>query len=91
MKGYGGMLSFEVKAGYNKTKKFLESLELCKISVSLGGVESLVTLPVSMWKPYYTKQQLKEIGLSDSMIRMSVGIENLNDIITDLEQGFKKI
>ncbi|MEP7146693.1 MAG: aminotransferase class I/II-fold pyridoxal phosphate-dependent enzyme [bacterium] len=91
MKGFGGMLSFEVKAGYNKTKKFLESLELCKISVSLGGVESLVTLPVSMWKPYYTRKQLKEIGLSDSMIRMSVGIENLNDIITDLEQGFKKI
>ncbi|MDQ3193563.1 MAG: aminotransferase class I/II-fold pyridoxal phosphate-dependent enzyme, partial [Bacteroidota bacterium] len=91
MKGYGGMLSFEIKASYSQTKKFLESLEMCKISVSLGGVESLVTLPVSMWKPYYTAQQLKTIGLSDSLIRMSVGIENLNDIIKDLEKGFKKI
>lgn len=91
MKGYGGMISFEIKADYEKTKKFLESLEICKISVSLGGVETLVTLPVSMWKPYYSVKQLKTIGLSDSLIRMSVGIENVYDIISDLEKGFRKI
>ncbi len=91
MKGFGGMLSFEIKAGYEKTKSFLESLELCKISVSLGGVETLVTLPVSMWKPYYTRQQLDIIGLSDSLIRLSAGIENAEDIIFDLERGLKLI
>ncbi|MEO8665154.1 MAG: PLP-dependent aspartate aminotransferase family protein [Ignavibacteria bacterium] len=91
MKGYGGMLSFEIKADFGKTKKFIERLELCKISVSLGGTDTLVTLPVSMWKPYYTKKQLKVIGLSDSLIRMSVGIESVKDIISDLEKGFGKI
>jgi cystathionine beta-lyase/cystathionine gamma-synthase len=91
MKGFGGMLSFEIDSNYEKTKQFLEGLKLCKISVSLGGVETLVTLPVSMWKSYYTKQQLDLIGLSDSLIRMSVGIENVNDIISDLENGLKKV
>jgi len=91
MKGFGGMLSFELKADYKKTKKFLESLKICKISVSLGGVETLVTLPVSMWKPYYNKKQLDAIGLSDSLIRMSAGIENINDLISDIENGLKKI
>jgi len=91
MKGFGGMLSFELKADYKKTKKFLEGLKICKISVSLGGVETLVTLPVSMWKPYYNKKQLVAIGLSDSLIRMSAGIENINDLISDIENGLKKI
>jgi len=91
MKGYGGMLSFELKADYKKTKKFLEGLKICKISVSLGGIETLVTLPVSMWKPYYNKNQLDAIGLSDSLIRMSAGIENINDLILDIENGLKKI
>lgn len=89
MKGFGGMLSFELKAGYVKTKKFLESLELCKIAVSLGGIETLVTLPVSMWKPYYTKKQIEAAGMSDSLIRMSAGIEDPDDIIKDLETGFR--
>lgn len=91
MKGFGGMISFELKADYKKTKKFLEGLKVCKISVSLGGIETLVTLPVSMWKPYYNKKQLKAIGLSDSLIRMSAGIENFNDLFSDIENGLKEI
>lgn len=91
MKGFGGMLSFELKTDYDQAKKFLESLKLCKITVSLGGVSTLVTLPVSMWKPYYSKKQLTEAGLSETLIRMSVGIEDSDDIIKDLERGLGKL
>jgi cystathionine beta-lyase/cystathionine gamma-synthase len=91
MKDFGGMLSFELKSDYKTTKKFLESLKLCKISVSLGTVDTLVTLPASMWIPYYTREQLRAIDVSVSLVRMSAGIEDAKDIISDLEAGLQNI
>ncbi|GAB4293854.1 MAG: PLP-dependent aspartate aminotransferase family protein [Myxococcota bacterium] len=91
MSGYGGMVSFEIKGGYESAKKFLESLSLFAIAVSLGGAESLIEHPVSMSHASVKKDELEKIGVSDSLIRISVGIENVEDLIEDLNRGFKAI
>lgn len=89
--GFGSMLSFELKADYRKTKLFIESLKLWTLSVSLGGVESLAMHPASMWIAYYTKEQFRRIGISESMVRLSVGIESADDLINDIEICLKRI
>ena len=91
MKGFGGCFSFELDCSYKKALQFIGGLKLCKLAVSLGGVETVVTSPAAQWKPFYTAKQLKATGISESLIRIAVGIENAEDIIKDLERGFKKI
>lgn len=91
MRGFGGCFSFELDCSYNKAVQFVEALKLCKIAVSLGGVETVVTLPAAQWKPFYSKKQLASTGISESLIRLAIGIENYEDIIKDLEKGFKKL
>ena len=91
MRGFGGTFSFELNSDYEKAKKFVESLELCKLAVSLGGVESIITQPAAMWKPFYSDAQLKEAGIPDSLIRISTGIEDISDIIEDIENGLKHV
>ncbi len=91
MRGFGGCFSFELDCTYKKAVHFVESLKLCKLAVSLGGVETVVTLPAAQWKPFYTAKQLSATGISESLIRLAVGIENYEDIIRDLERGFKKL
>jgi cystathionine beta-lyase len=91
MRGFGGCFSFELDCTYKKAVQFVEALKLCKLAVSLGGVETIVTLPAAQWKPFYTAKQLASTGISESLIRLAVGIENCEDIIKDLEKGFKKV
>lgn len=91
MRGFGGCFSFELDCSYENAVKFVESLKLCKLAVSLGGVETVVTLPAAQWKPFYTQKQLASTGISESLIRLAVGIENMEDIVKDLERGFKKV
>ncbi|CAF3772427.1 unnamed protein product [Rotaria sp. Silwood1] len=91
MRGFGGCFSFELDCSYKKAVQFVEALKLCKLAVSLGGVETVVTLPAAQWKPFYTQKQLVATGISESLIRLAVGIENSEDIIKDLERGFKKL
>lgn len=91
MRGFGGCFSFELDCTYKKAVQFVEALKLCKLAVSLGGVETVVTLPAAQWKPFYTSKQLASTGISESLIRLAVGIENYEDIIKDLERGFKKL
>ncbi|CAN5626522.1 methionine gamma-lyase [soil metagenome] len=91
MRGFGGTFSFELNTDYEKAKKFAESLNICKIAVSLGGVESTITLPAAQWKPFYTDEQLKEAGIPESLIRISTGIEDISDIIDDIEQGLTNV
>lgn len=91
MNGFGGCFSFELSCSYEKAVNFVEALKLCKLAVSLGGVETTVTLPAAQWKPFYNKKQLAATGISESLIRLAVGIENYEDIIKDLERGFKKL
>lgn len=88
-KGYGGMLSFVLKEGYDY-KKFLESLEIITFGESLGGVESLVCHPASMTHGSIPYELRQKIGIVDNLIRLSVGIENPEDLIQDLESALKE-
>ncbi len=91
MRGFGGTFSFEINSDYAKAKDFIESLNICKLAVSLGGVETIITLPAAQWKPFYTDAQLKEAGIPESLIRISTGIEDISDIIDDIEAGLKNV
>lgn len=91
MNGFGGMLSFELDGNLQMAKTFVESLQLFSIAESLGGVESLSELPAIMTHASVPPEEREKIGLKDSLIRFSVGIEDVDDLIEDLEQGFKKV
>ena len=88
MRGYGGTLSFELTGGYAEAKAFLESLETITLAVSLGGVESLAEHPASMTHQPLGPDRRAEIGITDSLIRVSVGIEAVEDLRADFERGF---
>ena len=80
------MISFELKDGYD-IKKFFESLELITLAESLGGVESLVCHPSTMTHASIPEEIRKKVGITDGLIRLSIGIEDINDILEDLEQA----
>ncbi|KAJ3091182.1 hypothetical protein HK102_001419 [Quaeritorhiza haematococci] len=90
-KGFGGMLSFRIK-GANMTisNNFLKSLRLFALAESLGGVESLAELPSAMTHASLTPQAREELGVDDTLIRLSVGVEDAADLVADIEQGLKK-
>lgn len=89
MNGFGAVMSFEVKGGLKAAKRFINSVKLAKIAVSLGDCETLIELPAAMTHAGYPKARLQEFGLTDSMVRLSVGIENVKDIIEDLDNALK--
>ena len=89
--GFGGMLSFEIKGGRATGAKLLDSCKLCTTAVSLGDAETLLEHPASMTHSTYTAEELIEAGISEGLVRMSVGLENIEDIIADLEQAFAQI
>jgi len=91
MKGFGGMLAFEVKGGINAGKTFVENVKLILLAVSLGGVETLVEHAASMTHAAVPREDRLKAGISDGLIRMSVGIENVNDLIADLSQALDKV
>jgi cystathionine gamma-lyase len=91
MTGFSGMLSFELKGGEAEAKKFLRNLHLFALAESLGGVESLIEHPASMTHASVPQAERRKIGVSDSLVRVSVGIENADDLITDLEQALGTI
>lgn len=91
MSGFGGMVSFELKGDLTQTKKFVESLKIFSIAESLGGVESLVEIPALMTHASLLPEDRKSIGLSDTLIRLSVGIEDVEDLLNDLDQAFIKV
>lgn len=86
----GGMISVELKDGYD-VQKFLSSLAYFPLAESLGGVESLIDHPASMTHASIPKNERAKIGLSDELFRISVGIENVDDLLADLSQAFKKV
>ena len=89
--GFGGMVSFEIKGGENEAVQFLESLELFTLAESLGGVESLIEHPALMTHASITKKEREQAGIKDSLIRVSIGVEDKDDLINDLEQAFNQI
>ena len=85
---YSGMMSFEMEGGDEVAETFIRNLFLPKLATSLGGVESLVSLPYNTSHSSLTKKQMKQIGISDGVVRYSVGIENIEDLIADFNQAF---
>lgn len=84
---HGGMLAFEVSGGYEHALKVMNSVRLCSLAESLGATETIVTHPASMTHVMMSKEQREAIGLTDGLIRFSVGLEDAVDIIADLEQA----
>ena len=89
MKGFGGMLSFELKSEYDAVK-FQKNLQLIKPSMSLAGVESTILLPSKTSHALLTPDQRKDVGITDNLLRFSVGIEDVKDIIKDIELAISK-
>ncbi len=89
--GFGGMLSFEIDGGLKEAQEFLGSLKLFSLAESLGGVESLIEHPALMTHASVPKAERELNGITDSLIRISAGIENTDDLIEDLDQAFRKV
>ncbi|MDL2218677.1 aminotransferase class I/II-fold pyridoxal phosphate-dependent enzyme [Christensenellaceae bacterium OttesenSCG-928-M15] len=87
MRGGGGMLSFDVVGGLDAGKKFINNLKLCSLAVSLGDTETLVEQAASMTHAMVPRELREAAGITDGMIRMSVGLEDPDDIIADLKQA----
>ena len=85
----GGMLSFELKGGLQGGIDFMNQLKMCTRTVSLGTVDSLLSHPASMTHYGVAKEERIKYGITDGLIRMNVGIENIEDIIADLTQALK--
>lgn len=91
MRGFGAMVSFEIQGTLRDAIVFLESLQVISIAESLGAVESLIEHPASMTHASVPQEEREKIGLSDTLIRLSVGIEDIDDLIADLSLAFSKI
>ena len=87
MKGYGGMVSFYLEGGAEETGQFLAAIRLFSLAESLGGVESLIEVPALMTHASIPKEVREKIGIGDTLIRLSVGIEDPDDLLRDLEQA----
>ncbi|TET21500.1 MAG: cystathionine gamma-synthase, partial [Candidatus Cloacimonadota bacterium] len=91
MKGFGGMISFEIDGDIEIAKKFVTLTRYFSLAESLGGVESLIEHPASMTHASIQEEERLKSGLTDNLIRISVGIENVQDLMQDLDQAFKGI
>jgi len=87
----GSMVSFDIKGGEKEAFAFLNSLELIHLAVSLGSTESLAQHPASMTHADVDKEEKEELSISDKMVRLSIGIENADDLIWDIEQALGKV
>src|SRR5467141_3375513 len=91
MRGFGGMVTIVLKADLEGTRRFLENTELFSLAESLGGVESLINHPALMTHASVPKEQREALDLTDSLVRLSVGVEDLRDLIDDLQFAFAAI
>lgn len=91
MRGFGGMMSFSLNGGWELVKKFLPALKLVHLGASLGSVSTLAGPPRTTSHVELTEQQRAQLGIPESLIRYSVGIEHVDDLLADLENALKKI
>ena len=91
MRGFGGMVSFEIASDYEETKTFMDSLQAITLATSLGGVDTLATQPVTNTHASMSAQERKAAGIPDNLVRLSVGLEDAGLIIADLEAAFAKL
>lgn len=90
MSGFGGMITFYIKGGLDSARKLLENVNVFSLAESLGGVESLIEHPAIMTHASVAPEMRKQLGIDDSLIRLSVGVEDLEDLIEDLKNAFDK-
>lgn len=91
MEAFGGILAFELKGGFEAGKTLLNNVKMAVLAVSLGDAETLIQHPASMTHSPYTKEERLAAGITDGLVRLSVGLENIEDIIADLEYGLAQI
>ena len=91
MKAAGGVLAFELNASLDESRYFINQVQLLSLAVSLGDAESLIQHPASMTHSPYTAEERAMAGISDGLIRVSVGLEHVDDIIADLAQALEKM
>ena len=91
MRGFGGMVTMVLKADLEGTRRFLENTHLFSLAESLGGVESLINHPALMTHASVPKEQREALGVTDSLVRLSVGVEDVRDLIDDLQFAFEAI
>ena len=89
MSGPGGMVSFEVKGGHDAGVAVIDHVRMISIAVSLGDIESLIQHPASMTHSIYTPEERETVGISDGLVRISVGLEDPEDVIADLDQALE--
>lgn len=89
MTGFGGMIAFDL-GSLNRAKKFLEAVKLCSFAESLGGVETLISHPATMTHASVPPEERARMGITDGLVRISVGIEDVEDLIADLDRAFEK-
>ena len=90
MSGYGGMLSFEVDGDFDHTKLFMDRLEVIKLATSLGGVTSLANQPITNTHAALSPENRSKAGISESLVRLSVGIEPAASLMEDLDQALAR-
>lgn len=89
--GFGGLISFLVAGGRDAGRTVMNSVELCTLAVSLGDVDTLIEHPATMTHSTYSEEELLKVGIDPAMVRLSVGLEDPEDVIADLAQAFDRI
>jgi methionine-gamma-lyase len=89
MRGFGAMISFELKGGLDAGRRLMDRVRLATLAVSLGGVETLIEHPASMTHAGISRDEREKAGITDGLVRYSVGIEDIEDLIEDLEQALQ--
>ena len=90
MKGFGGVVSLELKGGVKAVNSFLKRIKVFSLAESLGGVASLAEHPATMSHASMPKDYQQRVGITEGLVRLSIGLENIDDLIEDLEGALKK-
>jgi O-succinylhomoserine sulfhydrylase len=90
MKKGGGLITFEVKGGVERGKRFLDALQMCSLTANLGDARTIVTHPASTTHAKLTEDERQAVGITAGLVRVSVGLENISDIIKDIEQALHR-
>ena len=91
MSGFGGLVSFEVRGDQAQTLRFADALRLWQLGPSLGGVESLASHPATVSYYDYAREERYRIGITDNLIRLAVGIEDVEDLVADLDRALASV
>ena len=89
MSGYGGMVCFDLDGRYDRAERVYDRLQVVKRAASLGGIESLISMPVLTSQWGHSDEQLRAAGVTRGMLRLSVGLEDSEDLIADLDQALQ--